>query len=465
MLESSLRRLARTIDAYPRRIAIACLIAAVLAAAAVTRIPVTTDLLDVMPDRAPAIVAFTDFLRDFGILGGLVIAVETQEESADALIAVVQALGERLAASPAVASVDYNALRSSFRFVAAHFPVYLDDRGIARLANRLTPEGIRAQIARNRESLLSPVASPFEAEAIGRDPLNLRELIQDSVLGRLSTGALDLSTGYYLDRSHRLALLMVRPRGSTRDITFVRGLHAEVHRIAAQVLAEEGESRTMRVGLAGGYARAAEAVSVIWQDMVLSFAVSFVLVLLLLCVAFRPSLAVLGVFVLTLFAALAWTLCLAYLLYGSLNIVTSIVAAMLVGLFVDYMIHVYTRFGESFRLHGSSLQALERTLTGTGKAILSGALTTALSFFSVVITSFRGMHELGVVAGFGVLFCLLATLVFMPALLTWLAKSRPGGAPWRRLGGRPRRAIRGGARHGLRPPGGLRCRRCGVGAV
>ena len=141
MLDSSLRRLARTIDAYPRRIAIACLIAAVLAAAAVARIPVTTDLLDVMPDRAPAIVAFTDFLRDFGILGGLVIVVETQSDAPDALIAVVQALGEQLSASPpwrrwttTCFGRAFGSWRSTFRSIST-------TGEIARLAERLTPRG------------------------------------------------------------------------------------------------------------------------------------------------------------------------------------------------------------------------------------------------------------------------------------------------------------------------------------
>ena len=452
MLESWLRRLARTIDANPRRIAIACLIAAVLAAAVVMRIPVTTDLLDVMPDQAPAIVAFTDFLRDFGILGGLVIVVETEATSPDSLLAVVQNIGEQLSVSPLVESVDYNLLRSGFRLVAEHFPVYLDTGGIARLAARLTPEGIRDQIRKNREVLLSPLASPFEAEGVRRDPLNIRGLVRDALMSRLPAQGLDLSTGYYLDRSHRLALLMVRPRGSTRDMSFVRALHREVSRIATQAVALEGNPGDMRIGLAGGYARGAEAVSVIWHDMVFSFATSLLLIVLLLYYAFRPSIVVLCVFVVTLFAALAWTLLLAYVLYGTLNIVTSIVAAMLIGLFVDYMIQVYRRFEECYRLDASPLRALERTLAGTGKAICSSALTTAVSFFSVVITSFRGMHQLGVVAGFGILFCLLATLVLMAALLSWLAKRRPTllpagrpvdlGAGWAaRLVERNRRAL------------------------
>ena len=425
MVDTLLRWLARTIDAYPRRIATACLFAAVLAAAAVTRIPVTTDLLDVMPDQAPAIVAFTDFLRDFGILGGLVIVVETESDSPDALLAVVQTIGDQLSASPLVESVDYNLLRSGFRLVAEHFPVYLDAGGIARLAERLTPEGVRSQIRKNKDVLLSPLASPFDAEGVRRDPLNIRELVQDALTSRLPTQGLDLSTGYYLDRTHRLALLMVRPRGSTRDMSFVRTLHREVSWIATQAVALEGNPKEMRIGLAGGYARGAEAVSVIWQDMVVSFATSLLLIVLLLYFAFRPSMVVLCVFVVTLFAALAWTLLVAYVLYGTLNIVTSIVAAMLIGLFVDYMIQVYRRFEECHRLEASPLRALERTLVGTGKAVCSSALTTAVSFFSVVVTSFRGMHQLGVVAGFGILFCLLATLVLMAALLSWLVQARP----------------------------------------
>jgi len=429
MLDTILRRLARAIDASPRRIAIVCLGLAAAAALLVSRIPLTTDLLDVMPQGTPSIVAFMDFLQDFGLMDGLVIVVEAEEQSGDALVATVQTLGEQLSASPYVASVDYNVLRSGLRFVGEHFPVYLDGGAIASLAERLTPAGIRGQIRRNKELLLSPLASPFEAEGISLDPLNIRELVRDSLIRRLPARGLDLSTGYYLDRSHRLALLMVRPRGSVRDITFVRGLHGEMSRLAAQAIRSSGNAQGLRIELAGGYARAAEAFSVIWRDMLTSFVMSLLLVLLILAWAFRPSLLVLGIFLTTLCTALAWTLLLAYLLYGTLNIITSIVAAMLIGLFVDYMILTYRRFEECYRASGSSLQALEVTLTGTGRAILSGALTTALAFFSVVVTSFRGLHELGVVAGFGIFFSLLATLVLMASLLAWLARSRPAHLP------------------------------------
>ena len=425
MLDTNLRRLARAIDARPRGIAIVCMGLAVLAGILVSRIPVTTDLLDVMPEGAPSIVAFTDFHRDFALTDGLVIVVEAEETSGDALLATIETLGGQLSASPFVASVDYNILRSGLRFAAEHFPVFLDGQAIALLAERLSPGGIRSQIRKDKDLLLSPLASPLETEAIRLDPLNIRGLVRDSLLRHFPARGLDFSTGYYLDRSHRLGILIVRPRGSVRDLAFVRALHGEVSRLAAQATHATGDAQGIRIELAGGYARAAEAVSVIWRDILVSFSASFLLVLLILYWAFRPSVLVLGIFVTTLCAALAWTLLLAYLLYGTLNIITSIVAAMLIGLFVDYMIHTYRRFEECYRALGSPLQALEITLAGTGKAILSSALTTALSFFSIVVTSFRGLHELGVVAGFGIFFSLVATLVLMASLLVWLAQSRP----------------------------------------
>ena len=425
------------IDARPGKIAIAFLLAAVASGVVVARIPVRTDLLDVLPEGNPTIQAFRGFLDDFGMMDGLVLVVSSRERPPDRLIQAVETIGEELATSPRVASVDYNLVRSGGRFVGDHFPAYLDSGGVGRLSERLSPEGIRRQVRRNREGLLSPLASPLEAEWISGDPLNLREIVRESLLRRTVTKGIDLSTGYYMDADRTVALLIVRPKGSSRDTAFVAALYREVAGIAAKASDGPGTDAGIKVGLAGEFASAAEANGVIWRDMVISFLSSFVLVLALVYAAYRPPAAVLCAFVLTLFAALSWTLLFAYLLYGGLNIVTSIVAAMLIGLYVDYMIITYHRFNGEIRVGRSPLQALETTFSETGKALLSSSATSCVAFFSVVVTSFRGLHELGVVAGFGVLFCLLSTFLVMGSLLSWLAKvsparvaaGRPGGVP------------------------------------
>jgi hypothetical protein len=441
------------IDARPGKIAVVVLLAAAISGGIVARMPVRTNLLDVLPEGNPTIRAFRGFLEDFGMMDSLVLVVSSRERSPDRLIQAVETIGEELAASPRVASVDFNLARSGGRFVGEHFPAYLDSGGVARLSERLSPNGIRHQIRRNREALLSPLASPLDAEWIAGDPLNLREIVRESLLRRTVTTGIDLSTGYYMDADRTVALLMVRPGGSSKDTAFVAALYREVAGIAAKASGGSGTDAGIQVGLAGEYASAAEANGVIWRDMVFSFLSSFVLVLVLVYAAYRPPAAVLCAFVLTLFVALSWTLLLAYLLYGGLNIVTSIVAAMLIGLYVDYMIHFYHRFHGEIRKGRSPLQALETTFSETGKALLSSSSTSSIAFFSVVVTSFRGLHELGVVAGFGVLFCLLSSFLVMGSLLSWLAKGsparieagRPGGVPtgWaeRLVSGRSRTVL------------------------
>ena len=442
-----LLRLARVIDARPGKIAAVFLLAAAVSGGIVARIPIRTNLLDVLPEGNPTIRAFRGFLEDFGMMDSLVLVVSSREGSPEQLIQAVETIGEELAASPRVASVDYNLVRSGGRFVGEHFPAYLDRGGVGRLSERLSPEGIRRQIRRNREVLLSPLSSPLDAEWISGDPLNLREIVRESLLRKTNVKGIDLSTGYYMDADRTVALLMVRPRGSSKDTAFVAGLYRELAGIAAKVSAGPGTDGGITVGLAGEYASVAEATGVIWRDMVISFVSSFVVVLLLVYLAFRPPPAVLGIFILTLFAALSWTLLFAYLLYGGLNIVTSIVAAMLIGMYVDYMIFTYFRFQGEIREGRPPLQALEATFSETGKALLSSSLTTSVAFFSVIVTSFRGLHELGVVAGAGILLCLLSTFLVMGPLLSLLAKvsparveaGRPGGVPT----GRAERLVAG----------------------
>ncbi len=432
MIERFLVRLGRRITARPAAFAVVSLLFALAGAAAVSRMHVKTDLLDAFPAGKPSLVAFTDFARDFGALDELVVVVSSQKPAAEQLIAAADAIGERLAASKLIESVDFNAMRSGSRLMAQNFPAYLDPKGAARLSGRLTPEGIRRQMRRNREAILSPFAGPMESELIARDPLGLRDIVRDSVSRGPVPKGLDLTTGYYMDASQTVALIMARPRGGSRDMAFVGQLNREVARIVAEACEETGDA-SVSVGVTGGYARAAEAAAAIWRDMVVSFTTSFVLVLAAIWLAYRPSAAVLAAFTASLFAALSWTMLLARLLYGDLNIVTSVVAAMLIGMYVDYMIQFYVRFEECFRATGDRAAALDTTMAGTGKAVVTGSLTTAVSFFAIVVTSFRGLHELGLVAGFGVLLCLVASLVLMPALLSLIAAR----APDRIVAGRP----------------------------
>jgi predicted exporter len=92
-----------------------------------------------------------------------------------------------------------------------------------------------------------------------------------------------------------------------------------------------------------------------------------------------------------------------------LNFVSVLSLPLLLGTGIDYGVHLYERI----RHDG----ALGPALAHSGKALILSALTTMIGFGSLMLSVHRGVFGLGLVTSLGILLCLLATLVLLPALV------------------------------------------------
>ena len=122
--------------------------------------------------------------------------------------------------------------------------------------------------------------------------------------------------------------------------------------------------------------------------------------------------------ILSLIVGLGYTLGFTTLAIGHLNILTLTFLPILVGLAIDFGIHLVTRFEEELHWGRSSLEALEIALSRTGQGVLTGAFTTAGAFFAMGLTDFKGIREMGVICGSGLLISLIPMTTFLPALLS-----------------------------------------------
>jgi uncharacterized protein len=114
---------------------------------------------------------------------------------------------------------------------------------------------------------------------------------------------------------------------------------------------------------------------------------------------------------------LAYTLAFATLLIGHLNILTVTFVPMLIGLAIDFGVHLITRYEEELR-HGKTAEAaMTKAMVFTGQGIFTGALTTAGAFLAMAFTHFRGIQEMGVICGGGLLLCFVPMMTMLPALL------------------------------------------------
>src|SRR5262249_28832893 len=120
---------------------------------------------------------------------------------------------------------------------------------------------------------------------------------------------------------------------------------------------------------------------------------------------------------LCLLIGMAYTLAFATLTVGHLNILTITFAPILIGLAIDYGVHLISRYEEELR-HGKSQEgALTRAMVYTGQGILTGALTTAGAFLAMILTDFKGIQEMGIICGGGLIICFIPMMTMLPVLL------------------------------------------------
>jgi predicted exporter len=166
-------------------------------------------------------------------------------------------------------------------------------------------------------------------------------------------------------------------------------------------------------GRAGPGLRSNDAIE---KDATLASIVSLVLCALIFIYGYnetgRPFKATL-----CLVVGLAYTLAFAALTIGHLNILTVTFVPMLIGLGIDYGVHLITRYEEELR-HGKTEEAaLTKAMVFTGQGIFTGALTTAGAFLAMAFTNFKGIQEMGIICGGGLLLCFIPMMTLLPVML------------------------------------------------
>ena len=231
--------------------------------------------------------------------------------------------------------------------------------------------------------------------------------------------------GYLVSKNEKLLFILVVPNedetsftGYKDSVYFARDLIAEVKKDFPEI----------EVGLTGEDVISTDEMITTQQDVELASKIALSGVSLLFIIAFRgivkPLLAVLSLLV-----ALAWSLGFTSLTVGHLNILSVVFTTILIGLGIDFGIHILERYKEERQSGADILPSLHNTLQGTGQGNFSGAITTAMAFGAMVLTDFIGIVELGWIAGWGILFCMVAMILLLPALVTLEEKWRKPNLP------------------------------------
>jgi uncharacterized protein len=229
-----------------------------------------------------------------------------------------------------------------------------------------------------------------------------------SVGGDDSEGA-----GYFLSDDQRLLFILAEPSSKSGSFT---GDRDAIEGVRATVASLRPEFPDVEVGVTGKPALSNDEMTTAFRDSTRATLLAFGLTLALLLVAFlRIGKPLLMLLVLTL--SLAWSIGLATLVVGHLSLFSVMFIPIIVGIGTDYGIYYLLRYEEELFLGRNLREAIEITAMRSGPGMLLSAITAAATFYVLILTDFRGLQELGFIAGSALLLSWLAMMFVFPAVL------------------------------------------------
>ncbi len=407
---------------------------------------------DVLPQDASYVKGYVEIAKDFGELEDFVVVIEAR--SFEGAKAFASRLVQDLRTSPVkfhriayridpkqfegrqllyLSTAELKEVRDKIFDHQEFMESFAGDPSLSRLV-----EGINSQMAAAFVSNLFNVG--LNESNLPVDTRFLRVLL-DQISTRLerptpyrspwatlfSFGGEAADAGYFLSDDKSLLFILVEsPKGDKgsfvgdqRAIDAIRGAIARLHT----------DFPTIQAGVTGVPALSNDEMSAAFRDSQIATLLAFGLTLLVMILAFRRTgmpILMLGVLALSL----AWSLGIVTLTVGHLTIFSVMFISIVVGIGIDYGIYFLFRYEEEIFLGRNLKEAVELTAARTGPGMAIGALTAGGTFFVLLLTDFRGIEELGFIAGISILLAWLSMMTTFPAVLVLVDRrhaDRPRG--------------------------------------
>ena len=287
-----------------------------------------------------------------------------------------------------------------FRQVGDYLPQLADAKDLQTVAERLSPAKIDVFVAEALAQLLQPQGVALKGE-VRRDPLQLDALALQKLRYLNPIPGVRLERGHFISQDGRSSLILADTPVPITDAagskTLLDAFSAARRQLPDGISAE----------LVSGHPYTLANATVIKADMQRVLLASGIGILLLFFLFLR-SFRALAVYLLPLFSMLVAVLVTA-VWFGSLSGITLGFGAVLLGITIDFGLHVY------FALrNGSGARTREQLLQAVSRPVLFGGLTTLAAFAVLLRSELPGQRQLAIFAMAGIVAALLLALLFLP---------------------------------------------------
>ena len=261
------------------------------------------------------------------------------------------------------------------------------------------------QPGREKWKLLSPWANAFFSEEMVGEAENAMKW-----------------DGYHVFRNGAMYIILIHPRVNAKVPSTEH--HAatvpKLHRVIGEV---RPEFPGLRICLTGEPVLDNDEMVASERDTIKSSVLTLLLIGIVIVAGFRDWLRML-LSITCLVLVIVVTMGYATLSVGHLNIITITFTVMILGLGEDLGVQFISRYEEELSKGATRFDAVRGAVRWTGPSIVTAGVTNAAAFFAMCLSGFKGVSELGIIAGGGMLLATLGMMVLLPSLLLCVRRKK-----------------------------------------
>lgn len=401
---------------YPKVFFAATIILTLLSIPGLMKIKLDSNLSALLPEDNPIVQNMKKVSDIYGGLGSLVIVV--RGEKPDSIVQFFHDISSDIEKNKEVRYFEY---KKPVGFFEKHLLLFMESQDIRKIYYRVYN---KFEYERKKNN---PLLLDFVEE---KDPgLYLNDIIQK--YEKKATNQNDIINKkkndpyfeYYYKKEKELYTFaaFVKPVRSALSVKYSKAFLEEIQSIVDKKknLLKNNEV----IEYTGRYKKSPDDFQALQEDFKLVTIVSIGGVFLILLIYFRKIRSLLLIFI-PLIMGILWTLAFVGYVFGSLNLITTFLSAILLGLGIDYGIHLIVRYREERRVHTAIKEPFLIMFSQTGAASFASAITTSFGFLALSFTEFKAFKEFGFIASVGIIFLLFSMLAFVPSVLVFFERKK-----------------------------------------
>lgn len=426
---------ARLLVNHPGKVLLSLLALGVVSGWLTTKLTIESDQLSLISQDLPEVKAVKRVIDMVGGAGFLQLALRGDDPAT--LKKYADAIAEELKAAkdpdgqPYVRSLTY---KVPVEFIQENMVLFIRTEDLIEGKKRINAY-LKDQLRRN---------NPFFIELRKTEPVKLD--LTDLISKYSAVGKKSIRDDYYISDDGKMVMLLIKPMWNstllprTRDFVsaltggaemgqpITQGILANAAKKAGIEVVEDyqlmGNKEKVAIGFTGSYKTSVDDNYVMLEslDDVFVFAFAFITVI---TIAFFRKWAPTVIVISGMALGTVLTMGFAKVTLGELNMVTSIIGAILMGFGIDYGIHFIYRTRIELGTGKTWDEAITAAIINAGRPALIAAIVTAGSFFVLLVSEFRGFSQFGFLAGFGTLIIGVTLFSWSPAVLSLVGHWRP----------------------------------------